>query len=68
MKHVIYYTEFYSGNGTFLRDEENDAYFNTLPEDPSGFPRKNPANWMPIVAAQTRTKQINQGTMGAPLC
>ena len=42
MKHVIYSTEFYSGNGTFLREEENDAYFNTLPEDSSGSQEKIP--------------------------
>ena len=42
MKHVIYSTEFYSGNGTFLREEENDAYFNTLPEDSSGSQEKVP--------------------------
>ena len=40
MKHVIYSTEFYSGNGTFLREEENDAYFNTIPEDSSGSKEK----------------------------
>ena len=33
MKHVIYHTEYYDNKGTFLREEENDAYFNTLPAD-----------------------------------
>lgn len=42
MKHVIYSIEFYSGNGTFLREEEIDAYFNTIPEDSSGSQEKVP--------------------------
>jgi len=35
MKHVIYRTEYYSNTGAFLRDEENDAYFNTIENDPT---------------------------------
>lgn len=42
MKHVIYYTEFYSCNGTSLREEESDAYFNTIPEDSSDSLEKVP--------------------------
>ena len=38
MIHVVYYTEFYDSHGTFLRCEESDAYFNTLPEEASVFP------------------------------
>lgn len=33
MKHVIYYTEYYDHLGNLLRKEENDAYFNTFPDD-----------------------------------
>ena len=35
MKRVIYHTEYYDNNGQFLREEEQDAYFNTLPQDSS---------------------------------
>ena len=36
MKHVIYHTEYYDRNEMFcLREEECDAYFNTIPEDSS---------------------------------
>ena len=42
MKHVIYYTEFYSNNGTSLRAEESDAYFNTIQGDYSDFREKVP--------------------------
>ncbi len=36
MKHVIYHTEYYNRNEMFCqREEECDAYFNTLPEDDS---------------------------------
>lgn len=36
MKHVIYHTEYYNRNEMFcLREEECDAYFNTIPEDSS---------------------------------
>jgi len=33
MRHVIYHTEYIDARGMFLREEEYDAYFNTLPED-----------------------------------
>lgn len=33
MKHVIYYTEYYDRLGNFLRKEECDAFFFTLPDD-----------------------------------
>jgi len=38
MRHVIYRTEYIDARGMFLREEEYDAYFNTLPEkfQPSG--------------------------------
>jgi len=35
MKRVIYHTEYFDNNGQFLREEEQDAYFNTLPQDSS---------------------------------
>lgn len=35
MKHVIYHTDYYDHAGSILRDEECDAYFNTLPDDDS---------------------------------
>ena len=35
MKHVIYHTDYYDHAGNILRDEECDAYFNTLPDDDS---------------------------------
>ena len=42
MKHVIYNTAYFDSNGQFLREEEQDAYFNTLPQDelelPDDFP------------------------------
>ena len=42
MKHVIYHTAYFDSNGQFLREEEQDAYFNTLPQDelelPDDFP------------------------------
>ena len=35
MKHVIYRTEYYSHAGVLLREEESDAYFNTIENDPT---------------------------------
>lgn len=43
MKHIIYYTEFYNSDGTFLRKEESDAYFDTIhPENQSHLGNKPP--------------------------
>ena len=39
MKHVIYYTEYIDAKGMFLREEEYDAYFNTVPSDIQGLER-----------------------------
>ena len=33
MKHVIYHTEYIDAKGMFQREEEYEAYFNTLPSD-----------------------------------
>ena len=35
MRHVIYRTEYFNRAGEFLRDEESDAYFNTMEGDPT---------------------------------
>ena len=35
MKHVIYRTEYFNRAGELLRDEESDAYFNTIEKDPT---------------------------------
>lgn len=42
MKHVIYHTDYYDHAGNILRDEEYDAYFNTLPDDDSEDTEKLP--------------------------
>ena len=39
MKHVIYHTEYIDAEGRFLREEEYDAYFNTVPSDIQGLER-----------------------------
>ncbi|MBR2166856.1 MAG: hypothetical protein IJ920_00740 [Paludibacteraceae bacterium] len=44
MKHVIYHTDYYDHAGNILRDEECDAYFNTLPDDDSESMEKFPPN------------------------
>lgn len=35
MRHVIYRTEYFNRAGELLRDEESDAYFNTMDGDPT---------------------------------
>ena len=35
MRHVIYRTEYFNRAGELLRDEESDAYFNTMEGDPT---------------------------------
>lgn len=35
MRRVIYLTEYFEQGGQFLRKEEYDAYFHTIPEDES---------------------------------
>ena len=35
MRHIIYRTEYYNRAGELLRDEESDAYFNTMEGDPT---------------------------------
>ena len=42
MKHVIYHTDYFDSNGQFLREEEQDAYFNTLPQDELELPEDIP--------------------------
>ena len=42
MKHVIYHTDYFDSNGQFLREEEYDAYFNTLPQNELEFPEDIP--------------------------